>query len=281
MKKIALNSRIIFCSAVIGVRKMFRNAGFWLLVFYALMFWFLYAVGVRQMAAEYGYGVTPYLLPLFFDDDIYGMYGQLMLCLLTCNAPFLDRGSLFTLPRTGRAAWGIAQMIYIVLANIVFMAVMMVTQMIFLFPHLTFSGQWGSILYTVANLPEVLGGYSGYGSFEAEIILGMDPVAALGMQLVLCALLGSVIGVVTFLFNGLTRSSFGGVVTVGCVVFTDWFSRGMEVKYVSPFEWMKLSNYLNGIYNFKTNVIRLALMFAVLAVVCCVCVKRQWIRTTD
>ncbi|MCD8120574.1 MAG: hypothetical protein LUE29_14055 [Lachnospiraceae bacterium] len=281
MNEITSDLRIILCSAVIGVRKMFRSAAFWLLALYTLMFWFLYAVGLREMAAEYGYGVTPFLLPLFFDDDIYGMYGQLMLCLVACNAPFLDRGSLFTLHRTGRTAWGIAQMIYIVLANIIFMAVMMVTQMIFLFPHLTFSSRWGSVLYTLANLPEIRSKYGGYGSFEASIILGMNPTAALGMQLVLCLLLGSVIGALIFLINGLTRSTFGGVVAVGCVIFTNWISWGMEVRYVSPFEWMKLSNYLNGVYDFKTNVIRLALMFAVLAVACCVCVKRQWIRTTD
>ncbi|MCD8120568.1 MAG: hypothetical protein LUE29_14025 [Lachnospiraceae bacterium] len=286
MKRIISNIRIVFCSAAVSVRKMFKNVTFWLLIVYALMFWFLYALGVRQLAAEYDYGVTPFLLPLFFSDGIYGMYGKLMLCLVTCNAPFLDRQSMFTLQRTGCTAWSIGQMIYIVLANIIFMAIMMATQVIFLFPHLTISDKWGSVLYTIANLPEVISDYGGYGYINGSMILGMEATTALTMQLVLCVLLGSVVGAVIFLINGLTHSGFGGIFAVGCMILTNWLSeialdRGLDFDKLFLFRWLNIGDYMSGTYDFVTNVLLLVLMFLALAVLSCVCVKKRWIRTTE
>ncbi|MCD8118844.1 MAG: hypothetical protein LUE29_05080 [Lachnospiraceae bacterium] len=259
---------------------------FYVLLFFTVLFWILYDWNIRGLAAAYGYGVTPYLLPLFYAGGTYLLYGLLLIVLVTSGAPFLDRGSLFTLQRTGRLPWCIGQMLYIFLANLLFQGIMILVQILTLIPHITPSTKWGSVLYTVANMPELLSGYSGFGAYNQTVILGMTAPEALAKEVILCTLLGSVIGAAVFLVNGLLRRGIGAIIAAAGALLTGYttdvgVSLGWSLDEKLPFNWVNLTYYVNGKLNFGTNVAWLCGMFLFLAVAACVCVKKGWIRTTS
>lgn len=50
------------------------------------------------------------------------------------------------------------------------------------------------------------------------------------------------------------------------------FYYGTTLADRNPFNWMSLSDYISGTYNFGTNAITLAVLFAAAALLCCLCV---------
>ena len=280
------DARIILCTAGVSMRKMTRSVSFYVLLFFTFLFWYLYDWNIKSLAAAYGYGVAPYLLPLFYADGVYLLYGLLLIVLVTCGAPFLDRGSLFTIQRTGRLPWCIGQMLYIFLANLFFQGIMILVQIITLLPYITPSTKWGSVIYTVANMPELLSGYSGFGYYNETVILGMSAPGALAKEVILCTLLGSVIGAGVFLVNGLLRRGIGAIIAAAGALLTGYVNWadiiwGWSLEEKLPFNWVNLKYYVDGRFDFGRNVAWLCAMFLALAVTACVCVKKGWIRTTS
>ena len=278
--------RIALNTAGVGIRKMFRSVNFYALLFFALLFWFLFDWNIKCLAADYSCGITPYLLPLFYADTTYCNYGLLMIVLVTCGAPFLDNSRLFTLQRAGCLPWSIGQMLYIFLANLIFQGVMVLVQVLTVLPWITISDKWGNVIYTVATIPEMLDSYHGFGSYNANVVLGMGALEAMGKQIVLCTLLGSVIGVVVFLINGLLRRSIGAIIAAAGALLTGYLNWaddiwGWSTSQWLPYNWVSLDYYVDGTFDFGTNVVRLVAAFLVLAVVACVCVKKGMIRTTE
>ncbi|MCD8119489.1 MAG: hypothetical protein LUE29_08430 [Lachnospiraceae bacterium] len=269
-----------------SVRKMFRSTSFYVLLFFTLVFWYLFGHNIKELAADLGYGVPPYLLPHFFGSGTFRVQGRLLLVLLTCQAPFLSEDRLFTVQRTGRMAWCIGQMLYILLANVIFLAVMLAAQVLTLLPHVSFGSRWGTVIRTAAENTTLLYSYAGYGTVKSAIISGMTPAEAMGKQMLLCILLGTMVGMASFLINGITRKHIAAVIMVGAVLAVDYMGEidgylGTSLLRLNPFAWVSLTEYLNGTYDFAVNVWKMAAICAVLMAACIWCTKKGWIRVAE
>lgn len=269
-----------------SIRKLTRSVSFYILVFYTFLFWYLFTWNIKGVAQHSGYGITPYLLPHFFGSGVFEKYGLLLLVLVTCDAPFLDETRIYSIKRAGKMAWAVGKMIYIAVVNIIFQAVMLIAQMIVLLPYLGFSGGWGSVLYTISKDPSVLQGYSGYGSVEGAIVSNMTPFEACGKQILLCVFLGSLIGVLIFLINGLIGKAVGAVVMAGAILasnFLTFVDSLYQTNYASGFvfKWINLNEYAAGNYEFGRNLACIGGAFLIFAVVSCICVEKNWIRITE
>ncbi|MCD8120413.1 MAG: hypothetical protein LUE29_13220 [Lachnospiraceae bacterium] len=278
--------RCSLCVAWVNLRKMAKSASFAVLLVYTLLFWFLFTSNIKAFAGANGYAVTPYLLPHFFAGGTYQVYGKLMLVILMCNVPFLDKTRIYSVPRTGRIPWGIGQMIYIVLANILFQIIFFAAQILALLPYVGISDKWGSVLYTIANDPTVLYSWQGFGTVNSDIVLQMTPLEAMGKQMLLCILLGCVIGAGTFLVNGLTGKNFGAVVMAGCVFAAEVFANidllfGTELSEHYMFGWMQLQFYTDGTYSLRQNLLVMLAAFLLLAAFGLLCVAKRWIRAVE
>lgn len=278
--------RSSLCVAWVNLQKMAKSASFAVLLVYTLLFWFLFTCNIKAFAAANGYAVTPYLLPHFFSGGTYQVYGKLMLVILMCNVPFLDKTRIYSVTRTGRIPWGIGQMIYIVLANILFQVIFFAAQILALLPFVGISREWGSVLYTIANDPTVLYSYQGYGTVNSDIVLQMTPLEAMGKQMLLCILLGCVIGAGIFLINGLTGKSIGAVVMAGCVFAAEVFDNidflfGTELGEHYMFGWMQLQYYIDGTCSLRQNLLVMLVVFLLLGVFSMLCVAKRWIRAVE
>lgn len=276
----------VLCVIKTSLLKTMRSVTFYIILFFLFLFWYLFVWNIKGLAAGSGYGITPYLVPHFYANSVFYVYGLLLLVILACEAPFLDESRMYSISRSGKLPWALGQMIYIVLLNVIYQVLFFLIQLVTLLPYAAFSRQWGSVLYTAGNDEAALSGYSGYGSVSKVIITKASPLEAMGEQMLLCILFGSFIGVVTFLINGLVRKAVGSVVMVGCILASDFlaeidmlFGTGYSRRFF--FQWLNLEDYLNGIYDLRINALWLFGLFLVTSVIACVCVEKNWIKTTD
>lgn len=278
----------VLCSAGVSFRKMLGSVLFRVMLFLMILFWILFVWNIRGVTAAAGgsYGVTPWLLPHFFASSIYVVYGELMLILLNCNAPFLDRTKDLTLTRSGLLPWCLGQILFIVLSNLFFQVLMFVTEVITLLPYVSFSTNWGSVIYTISENPMIVYQFTGYGSIEPTIVSSMTPLEAMGLQILLCVCFGSAVGMSMFFINGILRKNIGSVVMAGCVFFAGYlytlnmyFDLDLADKFF--FNWLSLADYIDGTMDYGSHVLILVAMFLVFAAASCVGVKKRWIRTVE
>lgn len=271
------------------VGRQFRSVNFYVVCFFMLLFWYLFTWNIKGLAHDCGFGITPYLQPHFFADSIYGVYGKLLLVLFTCNIPFFDGGrmyDIYSICRIGKSVWFLGKIMYIIVVNIIYGLLFWLFQVIALIPFVSFAGNWGSVLYSAAKDSSLLADYSGYGSVSDIIISDMGPLQAVLWQMLLCILVGSVIGIITFMINGLSGKHIGSLFMVGLVLAADFlnqidtlFGTGLSKGFF--FQWLDLSGYLTGTYQLETATVLLAGIFVLLAVISYVFVKVRWIKTAE
>lgn len=278
--------RCVFYVIYNGVKRLRRSIILPAMLFFSVLFWLLFVWNIRGAAADLGYGVTPYMLPHFFSNGVFETYGLLLLVLVSCDAPFLDEDRIYTIKRCGKTSWAIGKMGYLLAANLCFQVIFFLAQCLCLFPQIGISKGWGSVLYTCGSTPEVLAEYGGYGAVSSILMESYSPFEAMGRQILLCLLLGMIIGAVTFLINGLTGKMVGSVVLVGMVLAKQflpmmdfYFYTGLADSFC--FNWLNLTDYADGTYSFAENGLLLSAMFVLIGAVCVICVKRNYIKTTE
>lgn len=79
---------------------------------------------VGELCARTGYKVTPYLLPFLLDEGSAVMMLFLGVVLLFCDAPFIEDEQPYIMLRSGRRIWFIGQMLYIVVASVLYLIVL-------------------------------------------------------------------------------------------------------------------------------------------------------------
>lgn len=278
--------RSALCVAGNSLHRQTRSVSFYGVIFFTFLFWELFTWNIKGLAQAGGYGITPYLLPHFFASGVFEKYGLFLLILLTCDAPFMGENSLYAIYRSGKMTWVTGKILYIFALNIIFQLILFLSQLIVLLPNAGISREWGSVLYTAAKNPESISGYSGYGSVSDSLISAMTSAEAVAKQMLLCIFLGSVIGVITFFINGLTKKAAGSVIMVGAVLASDFLEHtdrlfGTSYAKHSPFGWLNLESYVNGNYKYGTNLVWLAVIFAVCVILTCAAVKGNRIKLTE
>lgn len=79
---------------------------------------------VGELCVRTGYKVTPYLLPFLLDEGSAVMMLFLGVVLLFCDAPFIEDEQPYIMLRSGRRIWFIGQMLYIVMASVLYFIVL-------------------------------------------------------------------------------------------------------------------------------------------------------------
>lgn len=99
---------------------------------------------VGELCARTGYKVTPYLLPFLLDEGSAVMMLFLGVVLLFCDAPFIEDEQPYIMLRSGRRIWFIGQMLYIVMASVLYFIVLYFISVLVLLPHIEWSTVWAS-----------------------------------------------------------------------------------------------------------------------------------------
>lgn len=206
-----------------------------------------------RLAGRYGatvsvWAVTAYFTPGYMID----MY-VLMLGLIFSNAPFYRNSSQFEIIRSGRLAWILGQIIYIMAASLIAVLFIWVTSWAAMLPNLSFSAEWGQVEKTLAVGSAIPADFT-FRVYFPSAITEFSPIAVAGYSLLLAWLVGVFIGAMFMFFNKLigktaSLSVFGFLMFMRLTSMSSGIlTFGMYVSYFSPLNFCNIfaSSFFSG-----------------------------------
>lgn len=199
--------------------------------------------------------------------------------LLFCDAPFIEDEQPYIMLRSGRRIWFIGQMLYIVVASVLYLIVLYFISVLVLLPHIEWSAEWGKLLSTFSQTSAA--GQNGISIPFARVITArFDPIPAVLRCVVNGSLVATVLGMLMFFVNLNISRTAGGIcgtalVLWNMVTYKTWY----WFVNISPVSWVNLSRVDydgSSIYPSLTYILlALLALFAVLSVTSWVTLRRR------
>lgn len=244
--------RVIWLCARINLYKWLVNPRIhvFAIVIAAFSLWMF--AWVSEYAAAVKVPVSPWIFPFLFSSSImFPIYGCLTM-LLYCDAPFIDRHTPFLAIRTNGRNWILGQILYIVIAALIFTIYFAGMSIIALIPNVRWMSDWGAVLKTLAFDPAAPRRYGIIHLLEIgdPLISSFAPIEAMGISLALFCLVTMFVGTLILCFNVVIGGQ-SGLIAAGVVTFLSYFSifvgrlaHGDVIYYFSPINWISMF-YLN------------------------------------
>lgn len=202
--------------------------------------------GLRAYAAYLGYPMRPWLLVTLPGMKDYFVIIMLAFVLLVSDAPFRSRQQQFVLQRIGKAKWIQGQLLYLLLASVIFTVVLWLLSWVFFLPEVEWRNSWGPVIQTAAQT----GSHSSYAPvpISYEIIKNATPLEANAwcffMMIAVCFLLGEIIT----LCNLWGKGGLGTAIVIGLIMLS-YLLRLLSYTvgayrfflWVSPLSWIDRS----------------------------------------
>lgn len=240
----------------------------------------------NQLAIEYGTKNTPWFLPFFLSHPFLGLYTLLGFVLLFCDAPFIDRHQPYIIIRIGKLKWLLGQILYIVVSSFLFLIAIQVFIIIVLLPTITFSNEWGSILYSM-SVADI--GIEQFLNIPRGMMVNYTPLEATALNFLIAWLEGIVIGCLIFLFNFRFKKVMGTI--LGCLYASLYFfvcnlpNDMLKLWYVAPSAWMQLTAFASKKVQTHPGIGYSVSVLTGIILILCLCmvraVKRQPIEVIE
>ena len=132
-------------------------------------------------------------------------------------------------------------MLYIAGTSAVYFAVVYLLTVLVLLPHVGFEPGWGKVIHTFCQT-RMAGQHGIVLPFDHQISNALGPVEANLLELLLCWLLGALLGLVLFVLNLTVNRSAGAICAAALAIFPLFVERaGWWMHYISPVSWASLS----------------------------------------
>lgn len=209
---------------------------------------FIFVINVYTIASfqdyanQIGTGIAPWIF-IFYSNSWWAIKVMMFmpLLILFCDAPFIDSNQPYILARSKRKLWSLGQILYIVVATIIYFAVMMLLSVVLLVGNMELTSDWGKLLYTAANSAD------NPLFIKEKILYYFTPFTGMLYSFILLCLSGIFIGLVIYVVNVLTKKSGFGILSGGAFIFWDvvvsmvTYDEGKEwLNYLSPVSWSTL-----------------------------------------
>lgn len=252
-------------------RKWGKSPRIWMVfILFAIFVSTNFIASIRVFCQQYQVSCSIWTLPLALTMRNRRLWIMLLPILLFCDAPFLDQQQPFLIIRIGRTRWAVGQILYILAASVVFYLGCMLITVLLLFPHVTFTLDWGKVLHTLTQ-PHVTWNIrmdvipasvlQQYSAIQATILCGA----------VMC-IVTSFLGLLMFLCNLWAKREVGILVAsffVGFAYFIEIMSIPSRswntMRYFSPATWVDLSQM--GHNNFRSPSWSYIFIFGILLLV--------------
>lgn len=206
---------------------------------------FFYIRGYTEPVMDFSRAVhvkiTPYLYPLFMNDWVFPVIIALGFLVLVCDAPFIQKGFLFLVARTGKFCWAVGQALFLLTFAISYTIVLCGVTVVNCLPELEMSSEWGKVIMTLVRTD---------ASFQfqtmelsAAVAENYSALEALFKTLLLSALFFFFIGMVIFALNYAFKNHVG-VIAAAILIFMDLAIYNLfsaNLYRFSPASMMKLS----------------------------------------
>ena len=192
---------------------------------------------VFEFAKNEGYRVTPFLFPFLFTHPFMHLFVFTLVILLFSDAPFTNKLQLLMMTRSGKRAWYVSQVMYLIICSVVLTAFLIAVPIIRNFSMIVFKNDWGKVwtsLSTASTVnPSSYFGISHYSPMEAEVYTAV----AFGLIVIF-------IGMIIMLCNTALRNKSIGIAIAAIFVILDWMADitdRAELLWVSPVSWINIA----------------------------------------
>lgn len=200
-----------------------------------------YTAPIADFAKAVKVGIAPYLFPLFMNDWIFPIVVSLGFLVLVCDAPFIKKGYLFLVARSGKICWVFGQSLFLLLYAMVYAFIVCCFTIVNIIPHLELSMGWGKAIMTLVRTDA--SSQFHVNPLSAAVAENYSPIEALLKTFLLSVLLFWLIGMIIFVLNYMFKNHVG-VMAATIIIFFDLaiynFFDPVYYKY-SPVSLMKLS----------------------------------------
>lgn len=240
--------RKVFLCALAELKKWLGSPRVYIVLAFIIIFhWYTFA-GMGQICSYLNRNVTPWVFPFFMQNpNLFFIFGG-MAMLLYGDAPFLDSHMLFMMIRTGKRSWILGQLMFLLISSLIYTGCHAAASILMLFPHIDWSPEWGSVMWTMAQNPDVARAAGTQVSFYPvpELMEQMSPLFAFFLSLLLFWLGTVFLGMLLFGFR-ILFGKMSGIVACGFFTVLAYFAVymgqiiwGRGILYVSPVSWCSL-----------------------------------------
>lgn len=193
--------------------QLLRNPRLYMIVICNFIFLSTIAVSLRELLEAHQLKATPFLFCFLFAHASVIFCFLAGIVVLFSNAPFFGRSQMFLLIRTGKLSWAAGQILYLIAGSALYFSFLYVMSLLFLFPHISFENQWGSVWNTLARTDIGLD----YGinlAVSSDILNIFTPAELLGWTLLMGVLNSLFLGLVLFFCNIFSRREVGIIIAM-------------------------------------------------------------------
>ena len=197
---------------------------------------------IKDFLDAVGAKMNPFVFPLMLGDSFAPLVILIGYLVLICDAPFIKRGYLFIVSRSGKKCWALGEVLFLVFNAVLYTAVIWIFSIINLLPYIDWQSDWGKAILTLAKT-DAAQQFNVTLFFDQRIINNYAPMEAMIKSVILFVLGLIFIGLVVFALNYFVKGNAGLIAAI-ILIFMDiviWnlFPLGW-IKY-SPASLMKLS----------------------------------------
>ncbi len=185
--------------------------------------------------------ITPWVFPFVLINWYPSMVILLGVVLLFCDAPFMNNSTPYECVRSGRRLWILGQIMYVVLASLIYVLFLVLVSILCLLPNLEISDQWGKVINTLAQTSA--GNQYSQIPISYRLMLSYSPIEAMLISSLILFLETTLIGVVMLAINTVTNR-IGGVLAGLVLGFMPAFVGSILVEpkffYFVPTAWSNI-----------------------------------------
>lgn len=214
-----------------------------------------FIASIRVFCQQYQASCSIWAFPLALTMRNRRLWITLLPILLFCDAPFLDEQQPFLIIRIGRTRWAVGQILYILAASLIFYLGCLLVTTLLLFPHVTFTLDWGKVLHTLTQSHVTWNVHMDV--IPASVLQQYSAVQATLLCGAAMCIVTSFLGLLMFLCNLWAKREVGILVAsffVGFAYFIEIMSVSSRtwnsMRYFSPATWVDLSQM--GYNNFRS-----------------------------
>ncbi|MCM1061633.1 MAG: hypothetical protein NC452_15295 [Eubacterium sp.] len=238
-----------------NLRKWKTDYRVWIIGLICYVMVLVYFDDMERIVTGLGSTMPVWVFPFLYSQFHMKLIYTLLLVLFFCNAPFIDSNQTFMYMRSGRIKWLLGQMLYVIVSSGIYYLFLLIVSLL---SAVTAGGEinfeWGKTLVAVATSDAA--GRFGSPFIEASpiVLTYFSPLSATWFTFLLSWLCGSMIGLIIFLCNMLTKSRFLGIIVSSILVVLSavlendfiYIIQGMFLKDIvlpfSPISWTTLNN---------------------------------------
>lgn len=238
------------CKTVLAIcmqnfRKWSKDYRIWSIAFLLFTIIQIYTDDIKKISEFFDAKVSAWIYPFIYSQFYTKLLFTIPVILLFCNAPFTDDNQIYVFIRSGRKKWITGQLLYILIASILYYLFIIIVSILSIASFASFKGDWGNVLYTIAgtNIAYEINCY--YTEVSSIILDYFTPCQAILFTFLVSWSNAVLIGVIIFACNYLTKIKYLGIsissliIVFSCYI-TDLGPGHSELINYSPASWITL-----------------------------------------